>query len=163
MATAISDSQIRRKLALIIGNSAYSRSSNRLNDSLKNTDRLGRQLENIDFKVTKLHNGNSDDLLNAFTALRKKIRDGDIILLYYTGHACQIDNRNYLIPTDDAQIDSYRDVENFGLNIGANLNRFWEKNQPYAIFIVLDCNRTYSFKETQVSGCKSVASSINRA
>ena len=154
MATSNPDSHTRRKLALVIGNGTYSEPSNKLKDSLNNADLLSKQLRDIDFEVTKLTDTDSEDLLNAFTALRKKVRNDDLILFYFSGHAYQVNGNNYLIPRDGAEMDTLRDVENFGLNIDANLKRLLEKARPFAVVVILDCNRSYLLRGARGAGCK---------
>jgi uncharacterized caspase-like protein len=154
MATANLHPRLRRKLALVIGNNAYSDPVNRLMDSVSNAEELSKLLETIGFDVIKRVNAESKDMLDGFKELRKKLKRDDMIFVYFSGHIYPINSSNYLIPVNDSQLASDPDVEDFALNIGRNVTRLIEDGSPYAAIFVLDFCGPYSLKRPRTSICE---------
>lgn len=88
--------------ALVIGNNAYPISPlrNAVNDARAIAGQLARQ----GFNVTAVYDVGSDELrrtIGAFYAGIDRQADGRAVgLVYYAGHAVQINHRNYLVPLD---------------------------------------------------------------
>jgi uncharacterized caspase-like protein len=156
MATATTDLQSRRKIALIIGNSEYTDPSNKRTVSVTNAVKLAKKLKSLGFNVTKHENVKSDMFFDVFSTFRKTVKNDDMILIYFSGHTYQVNDNTYLLPIDDADIDSDVDVENFSLNIRSNLNRLLQQAKPYATFVILDYYHTYRLKRTSRATCKSI-------
>jgi uncharacterized caspase-like protein len=94
----ISESAAKR-VALIIGNSAYEYSpplSNPVNDA----NALARSLSNLDFNVTKAIDQDLDSLLETLERFYETAKGADTALFFYAGHGLQFDGTNYLVPTD---------------------------------------------------------------
>jgi uncharacterized caspase-like protein len=154
MATCIQDLSDRRKLALIIGNGNYHRPENRLNNSIKNAQELTNLLKTINFEVKTQCNRKKHDITMDFIDFSEKVRDGDLIFLYLSGHAYQVSDKNYFIPTDDARIETNRDVEDFAIDIELMLTRLVKKNPSYVTILILDCCRPYVMKGASAATCK---------
>ncbi|MGI9464716.1 MAG: caspase family protein, partial [Aestuariivirgaceae bacterium] len=97
-----------RRVALVIGNSAYKHVSQLPNPRNDAAD-LGHTLQQVGFEV-ELQN----DL--TFDALRRSLRDfsdraagAEMALVYFAGHGIEVDKHNYLIPVD-ARLKTDRDV-----------------------------------------------------
>jgi hypothetical protein len=99
-------SSAEKRVALIIGNSAY-QNIDKLTNPQNDAHGLERALEELDFKV---HSGLD---LNK-SAMKTKIQEftnalteerADVGLVYYSGHGLQVDGVNYCVPID-AQIAS---------------------------------------------------------
>lgn len=97
------------KVALVIGNSAYSAVEvldNPQNDARDVAAALMRQ----GFEVVRgddLSRVQMRDLLRRF---REKADAADVALVYYAGHGIEISGRNYLVPVD-ARLEDERDAE----------------------------------------------------
>lgn len=154
MAVSKDCSSIRRKLALVIGNDMYKKSSNRLNYAVNNANDLSALLKTMNFEVTTLTNMDKKSLTNTVIDFPKSVNDGDLVLLYYSGHACQAENKNYFIPIDDSRIEKDSDIEDFSVNIERAIARLVERNPSYLTIIILDCDKPYSLKKESVSNGK---------
>jgi uncharacterized caspase-like protein len=153
MATSNKNPTPRRKLALIIGNNNYSRPSNRLNQSINNANDLNDLLKSINFNVTMYTDGNAEMMLK-ITNFAKTIKDGDLVLFYFSGHGYQVKDKNYLIPVDDAEIESDKDVEDIAINVERTFERLVERNPSYVTIFILDCCRPYLLKNARAPNCK---------
>ena len=138
-----------RKVALIIGNDNYSRSKNKLKHSAKNAKTLSNLLQTINFNVSETHtnierDGETNVILRNFAGT---IEDGDLILFYYSGHGYHIENKDYLIPVDDKQIENDSDVVDFSVNLEHALQLLAEKNRSCVTIFILDCSTPYCLKK----------------
>lgn len=85
-----------------------------------------------------------NEMMNQIIAFAKAFRNGDIVVFYFSGHSSQSNRNNYLILTNDTNIDTEQDIEIFGANLEEIIDRLTE-NKPDCLFILIfDCCRPYS-------------------
>jgi hypothetical protein len=144
-----------QKHALIIENDSYSRSENRLADSINNATRLAHILNKINFTVTKHENlADENEMMQQVIDFTKTFNNGDTVLCYFSSHGLQFDGNNYLIPTNDTRIHSDEDIEVFGANLKQIVDRLTDC-KPYCAFIlVFDCCRPYTLSRVTGRACK---------
>ncbi|CAF3256240.1 unnamed protein product [Rotaria socialis] len=135
----------RRKLALIIGNDNYSKTYNKLNGSVKNAKKIRNLLKQIAFDVT-IHTNIDANMMELIQNFCEQIDNGDLVLFYYSGHGCQVNGENYLIPIDDSNIEAETDVEDIGILVKNILKRLIEKNPSYATIAIFDCCVPYNLQ-----------------
>ena len=90
-----------RRLALVVGNDAYTEQSvlrNAVNDARAVASALGE----VGFAVTRVENANRARLTSALSSFAGSLRGDDVALFYFAGHGVQVDGANYLMPTDYA-------------------------------------------------------------
>jgi uncharacterized caspase-like protein len=92
-------SKARRRAALVIGNNAY-RKARPLKNCLNDADDIGDALTKSGFTVTRVHDATLDATRSALTTFTGSLAQGDIALLYYSGHGIQANGENYLVPVD---------------------------------------------------------------
>ncbi len=143
-----------RKLALVIVNGDYHRSQNKINSSMKNAQELSNLLKTMNFEVETILNRNKHEINTGIIDFSKKVHDGDLILLYMSGHACQVNGKNYFIPVDDVRIETSGDVEDFGVDMESKLARVVRRNPSYVTILILDCCRSYVLKGASTATCK---------
>lgn len=91
------------RIALLIGNQAYTTDLGKLYNPVKDIKIVGAALKNAGFEVQYLENANRSDILFAVETYAKKIGQGngdDIGFLYYSGHGAAKSgtNDNFLVP-----------------------------------------------------------------
>jgi sulfatase modifying factor 1 len=92
--------QSPRRLALVIGNSAYS-SLPGAPSAIAEAHLISNALAGVGFKVTLVENVNYDGFFARESEFLKTVRPGDVCLFYYSGHGAQItDDDDYLLPVD---------------------------------------------------------------
>lgn len=98
-----------RRVALVIGNSAYQRGplKNPVNDA---TD-VAAKLRSMGFEVIERTNLKSGQIGRTLREFRSRLTPGSVALFFYAGHGLQIKGENYL-PTIDADIEGEEDVPN---------------------------------------------------
>jgi len=83
---------------MVIGNDNYAEAP--LRNAVNDANAMEAALTDaaVGFKVNKTLNANRDKFIEDFGNFVRGIQPGDTVLLYYAGHAMQIDGLNYLIP-----------------------------------------------------------------
>ena len=141
-----------RRLALLIGNNDYYNPKHKLNYAITNVRDLSIKLKSINFNVTRYEDLDYAGMESGIKQFAKEINDGDLVLFYFSGHACHVMNRNYLIPINDDGIESEREVPRFGINVDRAINRLRERNQSYVTIPIIDCCKAYCLES--ISSCK---------
>jgi hypothetical protein len=154
MATSSKASSHRRKLALIIGNGAYSQARNKRHHPISNAGDLSDTLKRIGFNVTTACDIAEQEMNKIITDFIKNIVDGDLILFYYSGFASHVNDTNYLIPVDDDKIKCETDLQFFGVDFDRTFTRLVKKNTSYATIFILDCAENYLFTSPTAANCK---------
>jgi hypothetical protein len=99
-----------RRIALIIGNSAY-KSVGALANPQRDADVIATSLRNIGFeKVELVSDASREGLVNALRAFAEESEKADWAVVYYAGHGIEVNGINYMIPVD-AKLAADRDVQ----------------------------------------------------
>lgn len=132
------------RFALVIGNNNYDQVplKNPANDAADIADILNRR---FGFGVTQLLNGTHKDMSLQLDKFADSLPPDSIALFYFAGHGVQIKERNYLIPTDDEQIKSEKDVEFHALEANEALAKL-DASKSSMNIIILDACRNNPFR-----------------
>lgn len=108
-----------RRIALVIGNSAYKSSplANPVNDARA----IGAKLRALGFTVIERENLKFREIGSTLREFRSKLAPGGVALFFYAGHGMQVQGMNYL-PVIDADIASEEDVSLQSLEVGKVLS-----------------------------------------
>jgi hypothetical protein len=92
---------VARRVALVIGNSAY-RNIPSIEPAINDANDIARTLRALSFDVVEVRTNLSIDALitevDRFS--RTQVKAGDLALIYYSGHGGQVREENYLLPVD---------------------------------------------------------------
>jgi len=152
-----------RRAALVIGNSAY-RNLPKLPNATNDADRIGTVLRDANFEVTIGKDVDKVGLEKTIREFLQTLNDGDVALFYYSGHAVQVADQNFIIPVD-ANLTSAYDLEVESYNIGSLLD--YMRASSGLQILVLDACRDNPFrnqyyylgdKKVDVAGTKGLAS-----
>ncbi len=141
VASAVTSAAIKeigadKRVALIIGNSAYDAQplKNPVNDARAMADALAE----CGFEVTMLENANKRRIEEAIRAFGAKLTPTSAGVFYFAGHGVQVAGANYLIPLA-AKIDKEADVEYEAVDAGRVLNEFATSRAALSILILDAC------------------------
>jgi len=98
-----------KRLALVIGNSAY-KNAPALRNPANDANDMAEALQRLGFDVIR---GIDLDYLGMRTSVRRfseKLAEAKVALLFYAGHGLQVAGKNYLVPVD-AQIETQADLD----------------------------------------------------
>lgn len=101
--------ETQKKLALIIGNSAYQHGGI-LKNPTNDAHLMAATLEDLGFDVIKKTDVGRSGMLTAFYDFNDRVLEYDVALFFYAGHGMQVKGVNYLIPVD-ARIENEISLE----------------------------------------------------
>ncbi len=105
---SVSPAHAEKRIALVIGNSDYD--FNPLENPGSDATAIAALLDDLDFEVFKGLELDYDSMTREVAQFLSALDRADVALLYYAGHGIQLDNENYLIPTDNP-LRSESDIE----------------------------------------------------
>jgi hypothetical protein len=88
-----------RKVALVIGNSAYTEFL-ALPNTVNDATAVAESLDRLGFQVFSAYDATQADLLATVSDFSKNLKGADAALLFYAGHGVQVDGENYILPVD---------------------------------------------------------------
>jgi hypothetical protein len=97
------------RLALLIGNSAYTSGGN-LRNPVNDVRDIKAALEELGFRVIKYENCTQRSMKEAIDDFGEELRGHEVGLFFYAGHGVQVGGENYLVPVD-AKLQSEKVVE----------------------------------------------------
>ena len=131
--------------ALVIGNNAYEMAP--LRNSVNDANALSKKLEKQGFTVTTLTDVGAADMQSEveqfYQRLLREDEERAVGVIYYAGHAVQINHRNYLVPVDIQFGDPDRFVDGL-FDINVLLSSIPEESHVQNI-IILDACRNNPF------------------
>jgi tetratricopeptide (TPR) repeat protein len=99
-----------RRVALVIGNSAYKNVS-RLTNPQRDAETMAAALRNVGFDVVRTAaDADREKLAAALRGFANDAEKSDWAVVYYAGHGMEMNGVNYLVPTD-AKLAADRDVQ----------------------------------------------------
>src|ERR1700730_15335594 len=132
------------RVALVIGNAAYSDPSTPLSTTISDTRTIAEELRRNEFEVDLKENLGKEDMQRALDAFMGKIRAGSTALFYFSGYGIQTAKQTFLIPIN-AKVWNEADLrrEGFGLDTTlAEMNRRGAK----AKIVIIDAARRNPFE-----------------
>lgn len=98
-----------RRVALVIGNSAY-KSVPRLANPVNDAALVGGMFKKAGFDSVEIKlDVSAADMRRSLRDFANRTRDAEVAVVYYAGHGIELDGNNYLIPTD-ATLETDGDV-----------------------------------------------------
>lgn len=113
-----------RRVALVIGVDNYTQ-IRRLDNAVEDARAIAARLRDpkLGFDVLgPLLNPTRDELIKALDVLEQRLRGADTGLLFFAGHAVEVNGRNILLPADMPRAETPRQVESRGILVADVLN-----------------------------------------
>ncbi|MCV0394153.1 MAG: caspase family protein [Rhizobiaceae bacterium] len=151
---AISAASAERRVALVIGNSNYSELQQLTNPAADAVD-MAQTLASIGYEVIRAENLTKDGFRISAQEFLGKIVDAETALLYYAGHAVQVDSVNYLLPVD-AVLEQPTDVL-FNAVPLQDIVRLMEQRARVSVVLVDACRDNPFGKDALPNGTRGVA------
>ena len=130
------------RVALVIGNAAYPAAP--LDNPVKDAKAVASALRELGFQVIELIDANKLEMERGVAEARERLKGlGGTGLLFYAGHAIQVDWRNYLVPVD-ARLAQPRDVQAQTVDMQSVFDAFKAAGNRMNI-VVLDACRDNPF------------------
>ena len=132
-----------KKVALVIGNSAYA--TGPLRNPANDAADIAAALRDIGFSVALGMDANKKTMYQLIDQFGSDIRGADIALFYYSGHGVQAGGENYLIPVG-ADISIASDVEIEGVQLQRVMGRM-NAGGAGTNMVILDACRNNPFPQ----------------
>jgi uncharacterized caspase-like protein len=106
---ACAPARAEKRVALVIGNSAY-KSAPRLANPVNDATLVGGMFKKAGFDSVEIKfDLDASEMRRMLREFAGRARDADMAVIYYAGHGIELDGNNYLIPTD-ATLETDGDV-----------------------------------------------------
>jgi uncharacterized caspase-like protein len=137
--------QAEKRVALVIGNSAY-KSAPKLGNPVNDAILMGGMFRKAGFDTVDVRQDlNAPEMRKALREFVARTRDADVAIVYYAGHGLEVDGTNYLIPID-AALETDTDVYDEALPIDRVLVSIEPAKQLR--LVILDACRDNPFSKT---------------
>lgn len=155
--SASSVAQAERRIALVIGNSAYQNTAELKNPKNDATD-MAASLRRLGFDVLEGHDLDKRSMERLIRQFGLKVSGADVALFFYAGHGVAIGGQNFLVPTD-ARLANEGDADFEGLALSLVLKQM-EREAKTSIVLLDACRdnplarnlaRTMGTRSSQVS------------
>jgi uncharacterized caspase-like protein len=131
---AISDpAAAEKRVALVIGNSAYQHTASLKNPSNDATD-IATKLRALGFDVIDGTDLSKADMESRIRAFADKLQGSDVGLFFYAGHGLAADGRNFLAPVD-AKLQSETDLDFEAVELSLVLKQMERNSRVSLVFL----------------------------
>jgi len=141
------------RLALVIGNSAYSESP--LRNPVNDVRAMAQRFRELGFTVLAHENATKKTMEAAIIEFGRRLAEGGVGAFYYAGHGLQVRGRNYLVPVD-AEIDDEASTRVAAVDVELLLEQMAEAKNRVNI-VVLDACRNNPFERRMRGGSRGLA------
>jgi uncharacterized caspase-like protein len=134
-----------KRIALIVGNSNYTRPGATIRAAERDGADIARALRDLDFDVEHVPDAKEDDFRKALLRYDAKLAENEEAetVFYYSGHGANDSSHNFLIPVDVDQVDEAGFVTHT-INT-EDIYKIYRQRRPRLGLIFLDACRTSPF------------------
>ncbi|WP_319763037.1 caspase family protein [Maridesulfovibrio sp.] len=140
-----SDCLAQKRLALLIGNSAYTKIG-ALKNPVNDVTAMNRSLTKAGFDVMVVKNADRSTMGRAIDDFGRMLKNYDVGLFYFSGHGLQVNGINYLCPLG-MSIQGQSDVQYEAVDAGKVLAKMEDAGNRMNI-VILDACRNNPFKRS---------------
>jgi uncharacterized caspase-like protein/peptidoglycan hydrolase-like protein with peptidoglycan-binding domain len=130
---AVASDTAAERLALVVGNSAYT-STSELPNAQNDARVFGKFLESNNFQVTEILNANRSEMARGIARFSHMIDPDDIAIFFYAGHGMQLRGENFLLGVD-ARLESEFDVPAETVALDAIISGLERKSATALLFV----------------------------
>src|SRR5262245_27738368 len=132
------------RIALVIGNANYQDAEAPLKEPITDARALADELRRAGFDLDTGENLSKDAMRRAFDRFYGKVKQGTVVLVFFSGYGIQSNQQTYLIPVD-AHIWTEADVRRDGISLDAVLAELAGRGATTKVAI-LDASRRNPFE-----------------
>ena len=142
-AVLVQQENLPRRVALLIGNSAY-RETSPLTNPVNDATAMAAALRELRFDVTLEKDVDEDAMDDALADFEERSAGADMALVFYAGHGMELNGENYLVPVD-ARLASVSAVERETIRLDSVLAAI---SGARTKIVILDACRNNPFART---------------
>lgn len=159
-AGAIAPAAAEQRVALVVGNGAYSNTS-RLANPLNDARDMAGALRAHGFTVVEAYDADKRKLEEAMRVFTDKLAKADVALFFYSGHGLQVGLQNYILPVD-AKLERERDLEFEAVKLEFVLRQMEIGREGNTSIVVLDACRDNPLVRNLASSMGTRSAAIGR-
>ena len=144
LAIVVTPAWASQRVALVIGNAGYAHAP-ALATPLNDAADVGAAFELLGFAVTRVDNVDQVTLRRSLRDFASAAQASDGAVVFYSGHAIAVENRNFLVPVD-ARLSSDQDIE--FETVPLELVEKAVERASHLRLVILDACRESSFAES---------------
>ena len=129
-----------KRVALVVGNSHYSKAENNLKNPENDATDIAKKLRELGFEVILKTDATLRTMEDELAHFREKAQNADVAMFYYAGHGVQSKGANYILPTDIQDIKEESDLKWKCVNMERVMD-VMEDSHSKLKFVVLDACR----------------------
>ena len=149
LVSALETASAEKRVALVIGNSAYDNTAPLKNPSNDAVD-IAETLRTLRFEVIDGTDLSKREMEKRIRAFADKLAGADVGLFYYAGHGLQVDGRNFLAPVD-ATLRTDTDLDFEAIELDLVLKQL-ERNSRVSIVFLDACRDNPLARNLTVTG-----------
>ncbi|WP_415715463.1 caspase family protein [Maridesulfovibrio sp.] len=153
MTLGASDCLAQKRLALLIGNSAYKNGP--LKNPVNDVTAMDKALSKVGFDVMVVKDADRSTIGRAIDKFGSRLKNYDVGLFYFSGHGLQVDGINYLCPLG-MNVQGQSDVPYEAIDAGKVLAKMEDAGNRMNV-VILDACRNNPFKRSFRSGRNGLA------
>ncbi len=134
---------IAARLALVVGNDTYSKIDHLVN-ARNDARAMSRELKAAGFDVTQLVDANYRDMVGTLGKFVQRVKAGDEVVFFFSGHGVQIKSGSYLLPVD-INGDTEALIERTALALDDAMDQI-KQAKPRFTLVLVDACRSNPFK-----------------
>jgi uncharacterized caspase-like protein len=137
----VQPAQAERRVALVIGNNAYSALTpdSQLKKAANDARTIGAALRDMGFEVILKTDASRRETLAALRDFSDRVGSGDTAVFFFAGHGVQIGGNNYLLPSDVEMPKDEQQVADQALELHDVMNRVQVKNAKFTMAVIDAC------------------------
>jgi tetratricopeptide (TPR) repeat protein len=148
-----------RRVALVIGNSAYQNVPALINPQ-KDATAIAASLRNIGFDVVMVNDVTREKMIDSLRSFANEAERSEWAVVYYAGHGMEVGGINYLVPVD-ARIAVDRDIQYEAVPLSQILNA--ADTAKKIKLVMLDACRDNPFTPRKTAAPEVVAAAVSTA
>lgn len=137
-------SSLGKRVALVVGNSAYARAARLVNPANDADDVTALLRDKLCFTVIEAKDVTRETFSRKIGEFAEAASGADVALFYYAGHGAQFQNANYLLPVDSRMANEYDAIHG---NISAQDMIATIETRAKAMLVFLDACRDNPIEE----------------
>ncbi len=145
--------------ALLIGNDSY-KYATKLDNARHDASSMASALKGFGYDVTLRLDQSQKDMQAALRDFRDKVNEGDEVLFYFSGHAVEIDGKNFLTPIDTLGINPSQLADD-SIDLKSAVLEHFSRKKVKLTFALIDACRDNPFLKNSAtksfSGSKGLA------
>ena len=134
--------QAERRVALIIGNADYTKAPD-LRNPVNDARSMAKRLKELGFELSggsHYENVTRVEMARLVRRFSSEVGRDDTAFIFYAGHGIGAHGTNWMVPTDDSDIQTALDLPDFAISVSSLMERL-ERRQGGTNIVMLDACR----------------------